>query len=163
MMNKIKICAVACMLSLTTLVAQNTNDDKGFEISKNLEIFSTVYKNLQLNYVDDIEPGKLMKTAIDAMLASLDPYTVYIPESDIEDVKMQLMGQYGGIGSLIHQNGKFVYVAEPYEGLPADKAGLRPGDKILEIDGESAEGKDILRKKKVDKSRGMWYYIFCSK
>ena len=141
MMNKIKICAVACMLSLTTLVAQNTNDDKGFEISKNLEIFSTVYKNLQLNYVDDIEPGKLMKTAIDAMLASLDPYTVYIPESDIEDVKMQLMGQYGGIGSLIHQNGKFVYVAEPYEGLPADKAGLRPGDKILEIDGESAGGK----------------------
>lgn len=141
MMNKIKICAIACMLSISALVAQNTNDDKGFEISKNLEIFSTVYKNLQLNYVDDIEPGKLMKTAIDAMLASLDPYTVYIPESDIEDVKMQLMGQYGGVGSLIHQNGKFVYIAEPYEGLPADKAGLRPGDKILAIDGESAEGK----------------------
>ena len=110
MMNKIKICAIACMLSISALVAQNTNDDKGFEISKNLEIFSTVYKNLQLNYVDDIEPGKLMKTAIDAMLASLDPYTVYIPESDIEDVKMQLMGQYGGVGSLIHQNGKFVYI-----------------------------------------------------
>ena len=125
----------------TCVVAQNKYDDKGFEISKNLEIFSTVYKNLQLNYVDDIEPGKLMKTAIDAMLASLDPYTVYIPESEIEDVKMQLMGQYGGIGMLIHQRGDYVYASEPYEGMPADLAGLKAGDKILEIDGQSAEGK----------------------
>lgn len=140
-MNKIKIFALALVLAVSSAWAQNTNNDKGFEISKNLEIFSNVYKSLQLNYVDDIEPGKLMKTAIDAMLSSLDPYTVYIPESDIEDVKLQLMGQYGGVGSLIHQNGKYVYIAEPYEGLPADKAGLRPGDKILEIDGQSAEGK----------------------
>ncbi len=125
----------------TCVVAQNKYDDKGFEISKNLEIFSTVYKNLQLNYVDDIEPGKLMKTAIDAMLASLDPYTVYIPESEIEDVKMQLMGQYGGIGMLIHQRGDYVYASELYEGMPADLAGLKAGDKILEIDGQSAEGK----------------------
>lgn len=125
----------------TCVVSQNKYDDKGFEISKNLEIFSTVYKNLQLNYVDDIEPGKLMKTAIDAMLASLDPYTVYIPESEIEDVKMQLMGQYGGIGMLIHQRGDYVYASEPYEGMPADLAGLKAGDKILEIDGQSAEGK----------------------
>ena len=125
----------------TCVVAQNKYDDKGFEISKNLEIFSTVYKNLQLNYVDDIEPGKLMKTAIDAMLASLDPYTVYIPESEIEDVKMQLMGQYGGIGMLIHQRGDYVYASEPYEGMPADLVGLKAGDKILEIDGQSAEGK----------------------
>lgn len=125
----------------TCVVAQNKYDDKGFEISKNLEIFSTVYKNLQLNYVDDIEPGKLMKTAIDAMLASLDPYTVYIPESEIEDVKMQLMGQYGGIGMLIHQRGDYVYASEPYEGMPANLAGLKAGDKILEIDGQSAEGK----------------------
>ena len=114
-MNKIKISVIVCLLMFSTcVVAQNKYDDKGFEISKNLEIFSTVYKNLQLNYVDDIEPGKLMKTAIDAMLASLDPYTVYIPESEIEDVKMQLMGQYGGIGMLIHQRGDYVYASEPY-------------------------------------------------
>ena len=141
-MNKIKISVIVCLLMFSTcVVAQNKYDDKGFEISKNLEIFSTVYKNLQLNYVDDIEPGKLMKTAIDAMLASLDPYTVYIPESEIEDVKMQLMGQYGGIGMLIHQRGDYVYASEPYEGMPADLAGLKAGDKILEIDGQSAEGK----------------------
>lgn len=141
-MNKIKISVIVCLLMFSTcVVAQNKYDDKGFEISKNLEIFSTVYKNLQLNYVDDIEPGKLMKTAVDAMLASLDPYTVYIPESEIEDVKMQLMGQYGGIGMLIHQRGDYVYASEPYEGMPADLAGLKAGDKILEIDGQSAEGK----------------------
>ena len=140
-MKKLKICILASLLTFQTLSSQNTNEDKGFEIAKNLEIFSTVYKTLQLNYVDDMEPGKLMKTAIDAMLASLDPYTNYIPESNIEDVKLQLLGQYGGIGSMIHQNGKYVYIAEPYEGLPANKAGLKAGDKILKIDGESMEGK----------------------
>ena len=108
-MKKLKICILASLLAFQTLSSQNTNEDKGFEIAKNLEIFSTVYKTLQLNYVDDMEPGKLMKTAIDAMLASLDPYTNYIPESNIEDVKLQLLGQYGGIGSMIHQNGKYVY------------------------------------------------------
>lgn len=122
------------------LHAQGTYD-KGFEISKNLEIFANVYRNIHFNYVDDIDPGKTMKVAIDAMLASLDPYTNYYPESDIEDVKLQLLGEYGGIGALIHQNGKFVYIAEPYEGLPADKAGLKPGDKIVSVNGESAEGK----------------------
>lgn len=141
-MNKVRISVMVCLIMFSTYaVAQNKYDDKGFEISKNLEIFSTVYKNLQLNYVDDVEPGKLMKTAIDAMLSSLDPYTVYIPESEIEDVKMQLMGQYGGIGMLIHQRGNYVYASEPYEGMPADLAGIKAGDKILEVNGESAEGK----------------------
>lgn len=141
-MNKVRISVMVCLIMFSTYaVAQNKYDDKGFEISKNLEIFSTVYKNLQLNYVDDVEPGKLMKTAIDAMLSSLDPYTVYIPESEIEDVKMQLMGQYGGIGMLIHQRGNYVYASEPYEGMPADLSGIKAGDKILEVNGESAEGK----------------------
>ena len=72
-----------------------------------------------------------MKRAIDAMLASLDPYTVFYPESDMEDVKLQLMGQYGGIGALIHQDGKNIYISEPYEDLPADKAGLMAGDRIV--------------------------------
>ena len=118
--------------------AQN---EKGFEISKNLEIFANVYKNLHTNYVDDVDPGKTMKVAIDAMLASMDPYTNYFAESDIEDVKMQVMGQYGGIGSLIHQEGNKIYIAEPYEGLPADKAGVKIGDRILAVNGESTEGK----------------------
>ena len=117
-------------------------NDKGFEISKNLEIFANVYKNLHTNYVDDVDPGKTMKVAIDAMLASMDPYTNYYAESDMEDVKMQVLGQYGGIGSLIHQEGANIYVAEPYEGLPADKAGLKIGDRILAVNGESTEGKN---------------------
>ena len=110
-------------------------DDRGFEISKNLEIFSNVYKQLNLNYVDDVDPGKTIKVAIDAMLASLDPYTNYYPESQMEDVKLQMLGQYGGIGSLIMQKGDSVYISEPYKGLPADEAGLRAGDRIVAVDG----------------------------
>ena len=125
-------------LSLCTFVHAQ---DKGFEISKNLEIFSNVYKNVHLNYVDDVDPGKLMKTAIDAMLSSLDPYTNFYAESDMEDVKLQLLGEYGGVGALIHQQDGLIYVAEPYEGLPADKAGLKAGDRILEVNGVSTEGK----------------------
>lgn len=136
--------SISLLVASLSLMAQNastTSSDKGFEIAKNLEIFANVYRNIHLNYVDDIDPGKTMKTAIDAMLASLDPYTNYYPESDIEDVKMQMLGQYGGIGSIIQQKDDGVYIAEPYEGLPADKAGLKAGDKILSINGESCDGK----------------------
>lgn len=125
-----------------SLSLQAQQEDKGFEISKNVEIFSSVMKNLHLNYVDDINPGQMTKTAIDAMLDKLDPYTNYIPESDIEDVKLQLMGQYGGIGALIHQQNGNVVISEPYEGLPADKAGLKAGDIILEVNGQNAQGKN---------------------
>lgn len=120
---------------------QAQTDDRGFEISKNLEIFSNVYKQLNLNYVDDVDPGKTIKVAIDAMLASLDPYTNYYPESQMEDVKLQMLGQYGGIGSLIVQKGDSVYISEPYKGLPADEAGLRAGDRIVAVDGQSTAGK----------------------
>ena len=143
-MRKIAIIALALFVGLSATAQQpQINNDKAFEISKNLEIFADVYKNLHLNYVDDLESGKLMKTAIDAMLASLDPYTNYIPESDIEDVKLQIFGQYGGIGSVVSQRGDYVIISEPYEGLPAAKAGLKAGDKILEINGESAKGKTV--------------------
>ena len=144
-MKKSILLAISLLASLAVLRAQQPqiSTDKAFEISKNLEIFSNVYKNLHLNYVDDLESGKLIKTAIDAMLGSLDPYTNYIPESDIEDVKLQIFGQYGGIGAVVSQRGDYVIIAEPYEGLPAVKAGLQAGDKILEINGESAKGKTV--------------------
>lgn len=112
-----------------------------FEMNKAIEIFGSVFKNLHSNYVDDLNSGDLVKTAIDAMLAKLDPYTVYYPESDMENVKMQLLGQYGGIGSLIHKQNNHIMISEPYENLPAHKAGLKAGDIILKIDGESCEGK----------------------
>lgn len=115
--------------------------DSYFEVSKNIDIFVSVYKNLNTYYVDDTEPGDLMKTGIDAMLHKLDPYTVYYPESDIEDYRFMTTGQYGGIGALISRSGDYVYIAEPYEGYPAHKAGLLAGDKILMVDGKSAKDK----------------------
>lgn len=115
--------------------------DNYFETSKNLEIFTDLYKELDIFYVDEINSGDLMKTAIDEMLSALDPYTTYIPESDIEDYRFMTTGQYGGIGAMITKRKEFVYISEPYEGFPAQKAGLMAGDKIVEINGKSAQGK----------------------
>ncbi len=115
--------------------------DKYFELSKNLDIFATLFKELNTYYVDETQPGQLMKTAIDGMLMSLDPYTNYIPESQIEDFKFMTTGQYGGIGALIHKDSSYVVISEPYEGFPAFKAGLRAGDKVIEIDGQDVREK----------------------
>ena len=143
---RLAVCVVALWgLSFQSVDAQdNVPSDRAFELSKNLEIFSKLYQTLYINYVDDVDPGATMKKAIDAMLSSLDPYTVYYPESDMEDVKLQLLGQYGGIGSLLHQQGDKIYISEPYKDMPADKAGLKAGDRILEVNGESTEGKTTL-------------------
>lgn len=140
-MKKIFVVVLNLLLIFITN-AQENKTDRSFELSKNLEIFSSVYKTLYNTYVDDIKEGELVKTAIDAMLAKLDPYTNYYPESDLEDVKMQLLGEYGGIGALIHQKGDSVYISEPYEGLPAYEAGLKAGDLIMEVNGQNALGKN---------------------
>ncbi len=113
-----------------------------FEVSKNLDIFATLFRELNIYYVDDANPGDLMKTGIDAMLESLDPYTNYIPESKMEDYKMMTTGQYGGIGAVIQTKKDRVIIAEPYEGFGADKAGLMAGDKIIKVDGNDAAGKN---------------------
>lgn len=123
--------------------AQNFPQEDYFEMNKAIEIFGSVFKNLHSNYVDEINSGDLVKTAIDAMLSKLDPYTNFYPESDIENVKLQLLGQYGGIGALIHAQGNKILISEPYENLPAHKAGLKAADVILKIDGESCEGKTV--------------------
>lgn len=112
-----------------------------FEVAKNLDIFTTLYKELNKNYVDELSPGDLMKTGIDAMLGSLDPYTVYITEAEIEDFKFITTGQYGGIGALIHKQDDQIIISEPYEGKPAHEYGLKAGDRILEIDGKQVSDK----------------------
>jgi carboxyl-terminal processing protease len=145
-MRKIKlILAIFCMffLSVKYTFGQPEPAQNDFEISKNLDIFINAYKQLNSYYVDDVNPGQLIKTALDAMLESLDPYTVYIPESDIEDYKFMTTGQYGGIGAIIYKRGNYICISEPYENAPADKAGLKAGDKILEINGKSAMNKTV--------------------
>jgi carboxyl-terminal processing protease len=121
-----------------SLQAQDKNN---FELSKNIEIYVDVLRQLNLNYADDINPGDLNKTAIDAMLRELDPYTIYVPESKLEDFELMTKGEYGGIGALIQKQGDYVVITEPYEDFPAQKSGLKAGDKIVAIDGESAKGK----------------------
>jgi len=114
-----------------------------FQVSKNLDIFASVYKQLSINYVDDVNSSKMMKTGIDAMLEDLDPYTEYIPESDIEDYKLKYVStQYGGIGATISNRDGKVIVADPYQGFPAQKADIRAGDELLEIGGISLKGKN---------------------
>jgi carboxyl-terminal processing protease len=116
-------------------------DDKTFELLKNLDIYADVIKELNNEYVDEIQPGELIKTGIDAMLQSLDPYTNYIPETDVEDYQFMTTGQYGGIGALIHQRKNYVVISEPYEGFPAERAGLLAGDIIMEVNGKPTDGK----------------------
>lgn len=137
----ITLMLTAILLPACVFAQKKEKEDRSFELSKNIEIFSSAYKTLYNTYVDDINEGDLVKTAIDAMLAKLDPYTNFYPESDLEDVKLQLMGEYGGIGATIHQQGEYTIISEPYEGMPAYEAGLKAGDKILEVNGQNAKGK----------------------
>ena len=111
-----------------------------FEITKNLEVFNSLYRELNIAYVEDTDPGDLITTGIDAMLKSLDPYTTYIPESRMEDFLFMTTGQYGGIGSMIRKVDGNVVIAEPYEGFPAMKAGLVAGDIILKVDDKTIAG-----------------------
>lgn len=132
----------ATVLVLVVAVSGLALNNNYFELSKHMEIFSNVYREINTYYVDEVDPAKLMKTGIDAMLKSLDPYTDYIPESEIENFKFMTTGQYGGIGALIAQVGETVIIADPYEGFPAQKADLRAGDRLLKINGEEVKGRN---------------------
>ena len=139
-LKKYRTLVLVVFVSTSSIVTWSFVDDF-FEISKNLDIFSSAFREVNMYYVDPVEPGKLMKKGIDAMLESLDPYTNFIPESEVDDYRFMTTGQYGGIGALIRQKGDYVAISEPYEGFPAHRADLRAGDEIVEIDGVSAKGK----------------------
>lgn len=117
------------------------DDDHLFEISKNMEVFGNLFQQLNKLYVDEPKPGELMKIGIEAMLASLDPYTNYIPAEELEDFKYQTSGEYGGIGAQVKQIGDYIVIAETYEGFVAQKSGLKAGDIFLEIDGKNCKNK----------------------
>ena len=140
------------LLSIISIISFGFKESY-FEIAKNIEIFTALYKELNTFYVDETDPGRLIKEGIDKMLKSLDPYTNYIPESEIEDFRFMTTGQYGGIGAIITKRDDFVYINEPYEGYPAHKAGLMAGDKILEINGVSARNKTTEEVSKILKGQ----------
>lgn len=129
------------LITAPFLIAAVAVKDELFEVSKNLEIFNSVYKELNIYYVDDTKPGALMKTGIDAMLKSLDPYTIYYPESRVEDAMFMQTGQYGGIGTLVNTIDGKITITDPYEGYAALKSGLMAGDVIVSIAGKSVVGK----------------------
>lgn len=116
------------------------SDDQRFETSKNLDIFNSLFKELNMFYVDSIDAEKSINTAIQAMLEELDPYTTYYPEDRVSDLKFMTTGEYAGIGAIIISRDDKVIIFDPYEGMPAAEHGLRAGDEILEIDGEKIKG-----------------------
>lgn len=130
---------VACL----SLFIQAKTSDSYFELSKNMEVFANIFKELNTYYVDPIEPGKLTKVGIDAMLNDLDPYTNYITESDIEDYEFMTTGKYGGIGAALRKKEKETYIGDIYEKSPAQIGGLHTGDKLISIDGKSVYDKSI--------------------
>ena len=132
------------ILGLAPLAANAQKDeDHNFDIAKNLEVFHDIVTELDRFYVDTINPSKTIEAGIQAMLRGIDPYTEYYPEKDVNDLKMITTGKYAGIGAIIRQytNRDYVYIDEPYENMPAARAGLKAGDEILSINGESMKGK----------------------
>ncbi len=132
--------AIISILSVATTTIKNSID---FEIAKNLEIYYSVFKELSIYYVDEVEPSKLIKKSIDKMLEDLDPYTVYMPESQIDEYRLMTTGQYGGIGALIKKKDNYTTITDPYKGFPAEESGLKAGDIILEINGKSIKNKSL--------------------
>ncbi len=143
-MNWKKIWIGSLIVIITGLGFYSFNrDNKNFEIAKNLEIYYSLFRELNMFYVDDVNPNDLVKTSIDEMLESLDPYTNYISEDQMEDFRFMTTGEYAGIGALIsEQNGKIV-ISEPYEGFPAQKFGLKAGDVILKVEDKPTEDMSV--------------------
>ena len=135
---------LAIVLGTAAIWGFASGDSRSFQLAKNIDIFNSIVKELDLFYVDSIDPNKTIREGIDAMLYSLDPYTNYFPEEDQSELEQMLKNSYGGIGSVITWNAKLKrsMIAEPYEGMPAAEVGLKPGDILLEIDGEDLLGKN---------------------
>jgi carboxyl-terminal processing protease len=144
-MKKTRIGKILIVLSLLIVTGINTSslvaqESRDFRIAKNLDIFFSLFRELNTFYVDEINPDKLIKTGIDNMLKSLDPYTVYYPESEVDEFTFMTTGKYGGIGSLVRSNGNYVVITEVYKGFPADQAGIKAGDILKKVNGVNLKG-----------------------
>lgn len=135
-----KLLTFAAAIIAISLIAEAASRNNKAEISRNLDIFNSLYKELQTFYVDTIDASKSINTAIDAMLDDIDPYTEYIPQDKQDAFKRMTTGEYAGIGSMIMQRDGNVYISEPLVGSPAQQSGLRAGDRIVTIDGDSVNG-----------------------
>ena len=144
-MRKLLIFVCAILLPLAASAQKKKkNLNHSFQVAKNLEIFNSLYKELDIYYVDTLDADELIGIGIEAMLESLDPYTDYYPEEDIDDLKMLTTGKYGGIGSIIRmRQDSTVIIAEPYEGMPAAEVGLHVGDVLKKIDSTDLKGKSV--------------------
>ena len=130
----------AALLALGALTFAGRND---FGLGRNTEILINLMRELSLNYVDEVSPDRLMQQAAAGMTRTLDPYTEFMPEEQMSDFELLTTGKYGGVGSLIRKKGDYVIFAQPYKGSPADRAGIRIGDRIVRIDGQEARGMTI--------------------
>jgi carboxyl-terminal processing protease len=128
-------------LLIVTAFAFRSPAEKYFEVAKSLDIFATLFKEVNAYYVDEVEPQKLIRKGIDGMLESLDPYTDYIPEDEMESFRITTTGQYGGVGALIGVVNKKTVITHPYKNFPAEKSGIRVGDEIVAVDGKNVQGK----------------------
>ncbi len=143
-MNWKKIWIGSLIVIITGLGFYSFNrDNRNFEIAKNLEIYYSLFRELNMFYVDDVNPNNLVKTSIDEMLESLDPYTNYISEDQMEDFRFMTTGEYAGIGALIGEQNDKIVISEPYEGFPAQKFGLKAGDIILKVEDKPTEDMSV--------------------
>ena len=144
-MKKIRTSRIIIIISLILLTGLSTGflisqETRDFRIAKNLDIFFTLFREINTFYVDEIDPDKVVKAGIDNMLKTLDPYTVYYPESDVDEFTFMTTGKYGGIGSLVRGGGEYVVISEIYKGFPADLSGIKAGDILKKVDGISLKG-----------------------
>ena len=149
--KKKKLTAVLLLLITAAGIFAFNENDKYFQIAKNLDIFAAFYRELNTYYVDDLPPEKLMRKGIDAMLEETDPFTDFVAEENLDDLKFMATGKYGGVGASIFTNGEWTSITDVYEGSPMDKAGVKPGDIIVSMDGKSSRNlaqEDISRQLK---------------
>ncbi|MEQ1584288.1 MAG: S41 family peptidase [Cyclobacteriaceae bacterium] len=140
MMKRLKIMGALAVLAFTIWAFQGPGE-KYFDIARSLDIFATLFKEVNAYYVDDVNPKKLIDNGIDGMLDQLDPYTDYIPEEDLEAFSIQTTGQYAGVGALIGVVNKKTVITNPYVGFPAERGGLHVGDEFISVDGKNVQGK----------------------